>query len=315
MLTIHHLYADMMNLYGDRGNVISIKKRCEWRGIPVEVVDVGLGEKVKPTGCDLFLFGGGQDREQALLAEDLSGSKGADLRTMVEDGGVILGVCGGYQLMGHSYETPEGEKLPGVGIFDLHTEPRKPDEERLIGNVLVSVQAPEIGEAREIVGFENHGGRTNIGKDGTEGARRLNAYGTYLHGSLLPKNPWLTDQLILNVLRCTDESFELEPLDDTMEGRAFSAVASGESRVCSSRSGIISRILDVLIWPSMMTCETCIPCGPNSRAMDCASALKPNLPTASAENLALPRSAADAPVSRMVPCPASTIAGSTSRAA
>src|SRR5215203_2257598 len=133
-LTIHHLYADMMNLYGDRGNVIAIKKRAEWRGIPVDVVDVGLGERIRPTGCDLFLFGGGQDREQALLAEDLSGSKGGDLRAIVEDGGVVLGVCGGYQLMGHSYETPEGEKLPGVGIFDLHTEPRKADEERLIGN-------------------------------------------------------------------------------------------------------------------------------------------------------------------------------------
>ena len=238
-LTVHHLYADMMNLYGDRGNVISIKKRCEWRGVPVEVVDVGLGESIEPTGCDLFLFGGGQDREQALLAEDLSGSKGADLRAIVADGGVVLGVCGGYQLMGHSYETPEGEKLPGVGIFDLHTEPRKADEERLIGNVLVRVRAPET---REIVGFENHGGRTylgedvkplgevvvgygNNGKDGTEGARRLNAYGTYLHGSLLPKNPWLTDQLILGALRQTDESFELEPLDDTTEGRAFSSVA------------------------------------------------------------------------------------------
>jgi CobQ-like glutamine amidotransferase family enzyme len=155
---------------------------------------------------------------------------------------VVLGVCGGYQLMGHYYETPEGEKLSGVGIFDLHTEPRMADEERLIGNVLVRVQAPKIGETREIVGFENHGGRTylgedlkplgeivvgygNNGKDGTEGARRLNAYGTYLHGSLLPKNPWLTDQLILNALRRVDETFELEPLDDAIEGRAFSSVA------------------------------------------------------------------------------------------
>ena len=240
-LTIHHLYADMMNLYGDRGNVISIKKRCEWRGIEVEVVDVGLGERIQPTGRDIFLFGGGQDREQALLAEDLSGSKGADLRAVVEDGGVVLGVCGGYQLMGHSYETPEGEKLPGVGIFDLHTEPRKPDEARLIGNVLVRVRAPETGEVREIVGFENHGGRTylgdteplgeviagygNNGKDGTEGARRLNAYGTYLHGSLLPKNPWLTDQIILSALRSSDDSFELEPLDDSVEQSAFAAVA------------------------------------------------------------------------------------------
>jgi lipid II isoglutaminyl synthase (glutamine-hydrolysing) len=241
-LTVHHLYADMMNLYGDRGNVISIRKRCEWRGISVEVVDVGLGEKIEPTGCDLFLFGGGQDREQALLAEDLAGSKGADLRAIVEDGGVVLGVCGGYQLMGHSYETPEGEKLPGVGIFDLHTEPRKADEERLIGNVLARVEAPETGGTREIVGFENHGGRTylgdglqplgevvvghgNNGTDGTEGARWLNAYGTYLHGSLLPKNPWLTDQLILNALRRVDDGFELEPLDDATEREAFSSVA------------------------------------------------------------------------------------------
>ena len=241
-LTIHHLYSDMMNLYGDRGNVISIKKRCEWRGIGVEVVDVGLGERVEPTGCDIFLFGGGQDREQTLLVEDLSGSKGADLRAIVEDGGVVLGVCGGYQLMGHHYETPEGEKLPGVGIFDLYTEPRKPDEARLIGNVLVRVSPPEGGTPREAVGFENHGGRTylgdteplgevvvgygNNGADGTEGARRLNAYGTYLHGSLLPKNPWLTDQLILNALRRVREDFELEPLEDTAEKAASEAIAA-----------------------------------------------------------------------------------------
>ncbi|ABG05925.1 CobB/CobQ-like glutamine amidotransferase [Rubrobacter xylanophilus DSM 9941] len=238
-LTVHHLYADMMNLYGDRGNVLSIKKRCEWRGIPVEVVDVGVGEPVRPTGCDIFLFGGGQDREQALLAGDLAGKKGAELRAIVEDGGVVLGVCGGYQLMGHYYETPEGERLPGVGIFDLYTEPRKPGEGRLIGNVLVRVELG--GEARELVGFENHGGRTrlgdveplgtvlyghgNNGEDGTEGARRLNAYGTYLHGSLLPKNPWFTDHLILSALRRVDGSFELEPLDDALELRAFEAMA------------------------------------------------------------------------------------------
>lgn len=231
-----------MNLYGDRGNVISIKKRCEWRGIGVEVVDVGLGERVRPTGCDIFLFGGGQDREQALLAEDLSGSKGADLRAAVEDGGVVLGVCGGYQLMGRYYETLEGQKLPGLGIFDLHTEPGEPGEARLIGNVLVRVPL-EDGAAREVVGFENHGGRTylgdveplgeivtgygNNGKDGGEGARRLNAYGTYLHGSLLPKNPWFTDRLILGALRRVREDFELEPLDNTVEDAASKAVAAG----------------------------------------------------------------------------------------
>jgi CobQ-like glutamine amidotransferase family enzyme len=196
-LTIHHLYADMMNLYGDRGNVISIKKRCEWRGIPVDVVDVGLGESIRPTGCDLFLFGGGQDREQALLADDLAGKKGADLGAIVEDEGVVLGVCGGYQLMGHFYETPEGEKLPGVGVFDMHTEPRRPDEARLIGNVLVRIRAPEDergGTWREIVGFENHGGRTYLG-DGVEP---------------------------LGV----DDSFELEPLDDAAEQRAFESVSA-----------------------------------------------------------------------------------------
>lgn len=237
-LTIHHLYANMMNLYGDRGNVISIKKRCEWRGIAVEVVDVDLGEKIRPTGCDIFLFGGGQDREQVLLVEDLSGSKGADLRAIADDGGVILGVCGGYQLMGHSYETPEGDRLSGVGIFDLRTEPRKPHEERLIGNVIVRVGLPD-GSERELVGFENHGGRTrlgdveplgyvvlghgNNGEDGTEGARRDNCYGTYLHGSLLPKNPWFTDLLIESAIRRVDDSFKLEPLDDSAEQAAFAA--------------------------------------------------------------------------------------------
>ncbi|HLL38950.1 MAG TPA: glutamine amidotransferase [Rubrobacteraceae bacterium] len=246
-LTIHHLYAGMMNLYGDRGNVLALKKRAEWRGITVEVVDVGLREPIKPTdSADLFLFGGGQDREQSLLAEDLSGTKGADLRSIVEDGGVVLGVCGGYQLMGHYYETFEGEKLPGVSIFDSYTRPGRPGEARLIGNVLARVRAPEGGaskasEVREIVGFENHGGRTelgetkplaeivaghgNNGRDGTEGARRLNAYGTYLHGSLLPKNPWLTDQLLLNALRRVDETVELEPLDDAAEMAAFRSVA------------------------------------------------------------------------------------------
>ncbi|MDQ4003315.1 MAG: glutamine amidotransferase, partial [Actinomycetota bacterium] len=190
---------------------------------------------------------------QALLVEDLSGTKGADLRAIVEDGGVVLGVCGGYQLMGHYYETPEGQKLPGVGIFGMYTRPRRPDEARLIGNLLARVRAPEdtsSGAVREIVGFENHGGRTvlgdveplgevmvgygNNGRDGTEGARRLNAYGTYLHGSLLPKNPWLTDQLILNALRRVDDTAELEPLDDTAEWAAFSSMVN---RIAGRQSG------------------------------------------------------------------------------
>ncbi|MBA2440859.1 MAG: glutamine amidotransferase [Rubrobacter sp.] len=241
-LTIHHLYADMMNMYGDRGNVISLEKRCEWRGIDAEVLDVNIGESLRPTGCDIFLFGGGQDQEQTLLVEDLSGPKGRELVSIIEDGGVVLGVCGGYQLMGHYYETPEGERLPGLGVMDLHTEPRKPGEERLIGNVLVRVPDPVGDSLREVVGFENHGGRTmlgeraeplgrvvaghgNNGRDGTEGARYKNAYGTYLHGSLLPKNPWLTDQLVQAALRHAGEERELEPLDDGAEEEAFRSVA------------------------------------------------------------------------------------------
>jgi CobQ-like glutamine amidotransferase family enzyme len=171
-------------------------------------------------------------------AENLADSLGKG------DRGMVTG-----RLRQRSWETPEGEKLPGVGIFDLHTEPRKPDEERLIGNVLVRVRAPQTDEVREVVGFENHGGRTylgegvqplgevvvgygNNGKDGTEGARRLNAYGTYLHGSLLPKNPWLTDQLILNALRRVDENVELEPLDDAAERRAVESISN---RIAGSR--------------------------------------------------------------------------------
>lgn len=143
--------------------------------------------------------------------------------------------------MGHYYETLEGEKLPGVGIFDMYTRPGRPGEARLIGNVLARVRSPEGGGVHEIAGFENHGGRTelgetepfaqviaghgNNGRDGAEGARRLNAYGTYLHGSLLPKNPWLTDQLLLNALRRADENIELEPLDDAAELDAFSSMA------------------------------------------------------------------------------------------
>jgi CobQ-like glutamine amidotransferase family enzyme len=145
--------------------------------------------------------------------------------------------------MGHYYETPEGQKLPGIGVFDIYTRPRRGDEARLIGNVLARVRAPEEDSVvHEVAGFENHGGRTelgddtepfadvivgygNNGRDGTEGARRLNAYGTYLHGSLLPKNPWLTDQLILNALRRVDDHAELEPLDNSAERAAFASVA------------------------------------------------------------------------------------------
>jgi CobQ-like glutamine amidotransferase family enzyme len=227
-----------MNIYADRGNIAILRARCEWRGIGFEHAAASLEASLDPDAHDLFYMGGGQDRDQVAVAHDMAQTKREALHAAAGRGAVVLAVCGGYQLLGHSYELG-GEQLPGVGLVDLRTV-REPGP-RLIGNC--AIEADFGGGPRVIAGFENHGGRTylgaglkplgevvvgygNNGKDGTEGARRLNAYGTYLHGSLLPKNPWLTDQLILNALRRVDESFELEPLDDTVEGRAFSSVAS-----------------------------------------------------------------------------------------
>ena len=235
-LRVCALYPDVMNIYADRGNLLMLERRCEWRGLGFEVRAAGLGEGVDPDAHDLFYLGGGQDRDQRLCALDLVDTKREALHAAADRGALVLGVCGGYQLLGHSYEMGADE-LPGVGLVDLRTV--REDGPRLIGNVAIEM-ATEEGP-RVLAGFENHGGRTylgdceplgrvvvgfgNNGRDGTEGARRLNAYGTYLHGSLLPKNPWLTDDLILNALRRVDDSFELEPLNDTMESRAFESMS------------------------------------------------------------------------------------------
>jgi lipid II isoglutaminyl synthase (glutamine-hydrolysing) len=249
-LTLGHLYGDLLNLYADRGNIITLRRRCAWRGIELAVRQIGIGDAVDPEGLDLLFMGGGQDGDQRLMADDLFRLKADALRGALADGLPMLVVCGGYQLFGHYYQPAEGPRLPGLGLFDLHTVHPGSRVPRCIGNVVVE-WSPAAGDRRTLVGFENHGGRTFLGpgarplgrvlhghgnnaQDGTEGAVVGNAFGTYLHGSLLPKNPWLTDQLILNALRRVDDSFELEPLDDTAERTAFASVAS---RISGRRTG------------------------------------------------------------------------------
>lgn len=224
-----------MNIYGDRGNVIALRHRCEARGIKVDVVDVGIGDAFDPDAIDIVLVGGGQDREQRRIADDLV-TKGSALKAAADSGMPGLAVCGGYQLFGHRYVDHEGGVIPGIGLFDAETRHPGPRADRCIGDVVVQT------EQGPVVGFENHGGRTylapgqaplgrvvrghgNNSEDGFEGARYKHFVGTYLHGSLLPKNPGLTDELILQALRRKyGEGATLAPLDDGVE-RAAHAVA------------------------------------------------------------------------------------------
>jgi lipid II isoglutaminyl synthase (glutamine-hydrolysing) len=227
-LRVCSLYPELMNIYADRGNMQLLRSRCEWRGIEFELAGATLGEGIDPDDHDFFYMGGGQDRDQALCAQDMVETKKEALHAAAERGAVVLAVCGGYQLLGHEYEM-EGERLPGVGLVDLTTV-REPGP-RLIGNCAIEA---DLGDGpRVIAGFENHGGRTylgsheqplgrvlngfgNNGRDGREGVRRGNVIGTYLHGPLLPKNAWLADRLIELAL---DTS--LDPLpDDSLEEAA-----------------------------------------------------------------------------------------------
>jgi lipid II isoglutaminyl synthase (glutamine-hydrolysing) len=227
-LRICSLYPELMNIYADRGNMQLLRARCEWRGIGFELAGATLGEGVDPDAHDLFYMGGGQDRDQALCAQDMVETKKDALHAAADRGAVVLAVCGGYQLLGNEYEL-EGERLPGVGLVDLRTI-REPGP-RLIGNCAIEA---DLGDGpRVIAGFENHGGRTylgageqplgrvlkgygNNGRDHREGVRRGNVIGTYLHGPLLPKNVWLADRLIELAL-----DTRLEPLaDDSLEDAA-----------------------------------------------------------------------------------------------
>ena len=232
-LRVCALYPDLMNIYADRGNLLVLERRCRWRGIDFSVTASGLGDRLDPDGADLFYLGGGQDRDQKLCALDLAEVKRDALHAAADRGAVILAVCGGYQLLGHSYELGE-ETLPGVGLVDLVTV--RSDAPRLIGNVAIEVEL-EPGAPRVLAGFENHGGRTrlgageaplgrvlkgygNNGEDGHEGVRRGNVIGTYLHGPLLPKNVWFADWLIREAVGHRESLDPLEPLEDRLEAAA-----------------------------------------------------------------------------------------------
>jgi CobQ-like glutamine amidotransferase family enzyme len=227
-----------MNIYADRGNLLLLERRCQWRGIGFEVFSSGLGDPLDPEAADLYYIGGGQDRDQRLCALDLYEIKRDALHAAAARGAVILAVCGGYQLLGHSYELGD-EELPGVGLVDLRTI--RADGPRLIGNIAIEVEL-EQGQRRVLAGFENHGGRTHLGPSATplgevlrghgnngqdryEGVRKGNVIGTYLHGPLLPKNAWFADWLIRAAL-ALDEP--LAPLDD-----AFEAAAHAEARLAA----------------------------------------------------------------------------------
>ena len=237
-LVVGHLYPDYLNIYADRGNIAVLARRAAWRGHELEVEGVSVGEKLVPDAHDLLYVGGGQDREQALIANDLV-AKGDGLRAALEGGAALLAVCGGYQLLGRSYRDFHGADLPGVGIFPLDTVA---GERRMIGDVLLECEL-EPGRTRTLAGFENHAGRTrldpgtealgrviagfgNDGESGYEGCRVGRAIGTYLHGPLLPRNPWLADWLLAQALaRRLGEAPELDPLADELEGEAHAVSA------------------------------------------------------------------------------------------
>ena len=227
--TVGWLYPDLMNIYGDRGNILTLLKRAEWHGLEPHLVELGRGAATEMQDVDVFFFGGGQDREQALIYDDLRQYKQESLQRAVDDGVQILAVCGGYQLLGHYYQTADGERFDGIGMLDVKTEAGK---KRFIGDVVVQTgiegMVPDT-----LVGFENHSGRTflgpgakplgkvlmgkgNNGSDKTEGAVQGNIIGTYLHGSLLPKNPHLADYVIGKALKRRGDG-ALSHLDDSAE--------------------------------------------------------------------------------------------------
>jgi CobQ-like glutamine amidotransferase family enzyme len=228
VLRVCALYPDLMNIYADRGNLLMLERRCAWRGIGFRLTGAGIGEAIDPAAHDLFYLGGGQDRDQALCAHDLVETKRDALHEAAASGGLVLGICGGFQLLGHAYELGD-EEIPGLGLVDLRTV--RVDSHRLVGNVAIEVEL-DRGHQRVLAGFENHGGRTHLGPDeqplgrvlrghgntgesGFEGVRRDGVIGTYLHGPLLPKNAWFADWLIA---RCT--GVEPGPLDDALENAA-----------------------------------------------------------------------------------------------
>ena len=236
-IRVGHLYPEYLNIYADRGNIAVLARRAEWRGHELDVEAISVGDTLHADAYDLLYVGGGQDREQALVAVDVA-AKADALRAAVEDDVVVLAVCGGYQLLGRFYRDRQGHELPGADVLPLHTVA---GERRMIGDVLLDC----AWAGRTLAGFENHAGRTyldagaeplgrvvdgfgNDGASGFEGCRRANAFGTYLHGPLLPRNPWFADELLARALAHRDggERPALAPLADVLEAQAHEVSAA-----------------------------------------------------------------------------------------
>ncbi|WP_434284331.1 type 1 glutamine amidotransferase [Clostridium botulinum] len=239
-LNICHLYPDLLNVYGDIGNILVLKYRAEQRGIKINVSNVSIKDSFPINKYDIALFGGGQDYEQSIVSKDMVETKKDDLTEYIEKGKVLLAICGGYQLLGKYYTTPEGEKLDGLDILDIYTEG---GDIRFIGNTVIKNE--EFNET--YVGFENHSGRTyignlkplgkviagygNNGEDQEEGCIYKNTFCTYFHGSLLSKNPELADRLLSTALKNKyGDEIELEPLDDSLEFKAKEFIINRESK-------------------------------------------------------------------------------------
>lgn len=235
-LTIGYLYGDLMNIYGDTGNIITLKKRAQWREINVTIKNFSIGNIMKKGSADLYFFGGGQDQQQELVAEDLvKSTKGKVIRSEIERGVPLLSICGGYQLLGDYYKPHNSPQLPGIGLFPAYT---LASYDRMIGNIVIQSQFGKL------VGFENHSGKTYLKKkalpfgmvikgfgnneaDKTEGCIYKNAIGCYMHGSLLPKNPQLADWLLKKTLEVKyGKEIELKPLDDALELQAHKTALS-----------------------------------------------------------------------------------------
>lgn len=230
-LKICHLYPDVMNIYSDRGNVTTLQRRLQWRGIDCTVDGVGIGQKLDASSYDLFFLGGGQDFEQDVLLQDLMGAKAADIRAVIEDEVPLLAICGGFQLLGNYHQRQDGTRTEYIGALNMHTES---GSDRLTGDYMF--ECDDLG-GEVVVGFENHPGRTflgegvrpvgkviighgNNGQDGLEGARYKNVFATYSHGCLLPKNPKVADLILRWALERKYPGTVLEDLEDGLENRA-----------------------------------------------------------------------------------------------
>jgi lipid II isoglutaminyl synthase (glutamine-hydrolysing) len=254
-LTLGHLYPDQLNLYGDRGNILTLRQRCQRRGIELRVVGLGIGDALAPDEYDMLFIGGGQDKEQAPVAQDLHDTKGIGIWAAIEDDMPVLAVCGGYQLLAHYYRPADGPDMRGLGVFDAWTIHKGSHVPRCIGDVAISWNGSTL------VGFENHGGRTYLGtarplgkvlrghgnnsEDHTEGAVYRNAYGTYLHGSLLPKNPHFADHLIeLALLR----TYGISGQPDESSNESAPSNQNGADGAKPQPSAILKPLDDILEW-------------------------------------------------------------------